>query len=263
MPPEPALPRLLTIPISHFCEKARWALERARVDYREEPHLQLVHRLYAMRTRTGRKVPVLIAAEGALAESAAIVRWADRRLPASERLVWDEDEAEITALECDFDGVLGPEARRWMYASLLDTDVPFRFGNETLPGWERRLLPLGRPVFKLYASRVLDAAPAEAAAALAEVERSFDDVAVRIADGRPYLLGDRFSAADLAFAALSAAILMPQRYGVRLPQPPDLPAPTAATVLRMREHPAGRFAGRLVAEHRPWPPRSTTPQAIL
>ena len=45
MPAEPARPRLLTIPISHFCEKARWALERAGVDYEEQAHLQLVHRL--------------------------------------------------------------------------------------------------------------------------------------------------------------------------------------------------------------------------
>ena len=28
--------RLVTIPISHYCEKARWALERAGIRYREE-----------------------------------------------------------------------------------------------------------------------------------------------------------------------------------------------------------------------------------
>jgi glutathione S-transferase len=28
--------RLVTIPISHYCEKARWALGRARIAYREE-----------------------------------------------------------------------------------------------------------------------------------------------------------------------------------------------------------------------------------
>ena len=117
------------------------------------------------------------------------------------------------------------------------------------------MLPLGMPVFKLYAARVLDAAPAEAAEALAHVDRSFDEVAARLGDGRRYLLGDRLSAADLAFAALSAAVLMPERYGARLPQPPDLPDETAATVTRLREHPAGQFAMRLIAEERPWPPR--------
>ena len=37
--------RLLTIPISHFCEKARWALERAGLAYREERHVQGVNRI--------------------------------------------------------------------------------------------------------------------------------------------------------------------------------------------------------------------------
>ncbi len=31
-------PRLVTIRYSHYCEKARWALERARVDFVEERH---------------------------------------------------------------------------------------------------------------------------------------------------------------------------------------------------------------------------------
>ncbi len=258
-----ARPRLLTIPISHFCEKARWALERAGIEYEEEPHVQLVHRLVALRTGAGRRVPILITEEGPLAESAAIVRWADRALPCERRLVWPEAEREIGALERGFDGVLGPEGRRWMYASLLDTDIPFRFGVDTLPGWERRLLPLGRPIFRLYAARVLDAAPAQAAAALTSVERSFDEVEARIADGRPYLLGERFSAADLAFAALTAAVLMPERYGAVLPQPEDLPAKAAATVIRLRERPAGRFASRLVETQRPWPARGASSRANL
>jgi glutathione S-transferase len=31
--------RLVTIPISHYCEKARWSLERAGLEYREERHV--------------------------------------------------------------------------------------------------------------------------------------------------------------------------------------------------------------------------------
>jgi glutathione S-transferase len=251
---ETVKPRLLTIPISHFCEKARCALELAGFDYVEEPHVQLVHRFVALRTGAGRQVPILITPErAAIAPSGAIVRWADRAMPAEAKLVPPEHAAEIDALERDFDEVLGPEARRWMYSSLLSSDIPMRFGNDTLPGWERRVLRHALPVFKLYAARVLRAAPAEAAEALAAVEATFGSVEERIADGRRYLIGDRFTAADLTFASLSAAVLMPERYGTRLPQPPDLPPSVAETVLRLRDRPAGRFAARLVAEHRPEP----------
>jgi glutathione S-transferase len=77
-----------------------------------------------------------------------------------------------------------------------------------------------------------------------------DHAAALLGDGRPYLCGERFSAADLTFAALSASVLVPPQYGVALPQP-DLMAPaTAALVRRARAHPAGRYALDLFARHR-------------
>jgi glutathione S-transferase len=52
-----AVLRLLTIPISHYCEKARWALERAGIPYREERHVQGVHQIVALRASGGITVP--------------------------------------------------------------------------------------------------------------------------------------------------------------------------------------------------------------
>jgi len=43
------VPRLITIPINHFCEKARWALDRAAIAYREERHVQGIHQIAARR----------------------------------------------------------------------------------------------------------------------------------------------------------------------------------------------------------------------
>jgi glutathione S-transferase len=61
--------RLVTIPISHYCEKARWGLERAGLAYREEPHVQGVHRLYARRAGGAMTVPVLVTPDGPIGES--------------------------------------------------------------------------------------------------------------------------------------------------------------------------------------------------
>ena len=69
--------RLITIPISHYCEKARWALERAGIPYREERHVQGIHRVAARRAGGGQTVPVLVTPEGALGESEDILRWVD------------------------------------------------------------------------------------------------------------------------------------------------------------------------------------------
>jgi glutathione S-transferase len=71
------MPTLVTIPFSHFCEKARWALDHARVDYQEEGHVPLLHRRAVARLsgRAG-SVPVLVLdGDGVLDDSPLIVRW--------------------------------------------------------------------------------------------------------------------------------------------------------------------------------------------
>ena len=77
-----ALRRLVTIPISHYCEKARWALDRAGLAYVEERHVQGVHQLAARRAGGDGTVPVLVTDEGVFAESEWIVRYADAHLRA-------------------------------------------------------------------------------------------------------------------------------------------------------------------------------------
>jgi glutathione S-transferase len=78
----------------------------------------------------------------------------------------------------------------------------------------------------------------------------FDDIAKRASEGRRYLLGDRFTAADLTFAALAAPMLSPPRYGPPLPPPEAMPQRLAREVERLRAHPAGAFANRLYNEER-------------
>ena len=73
------------------------------------------------------------------------------------------------------------------------------------------------------------------------VRAVFDAIAERLADGRPYLCGDRFTAADLTFAALAAAVVVPPEYGVRLPQPDELPEPVARDVRGLPRAPGGRL----------------------
>jgi glutathione S-transferase len=239
--------RLVTIPISHFCEKARWALELAGVPYREERHLQVVHWAHTWRAGRSWTAPVLVTPDGPLRESAAIVRFAD----AGAGLGLYR-EPESAALEARFDARLGPDARTWMYQRLLGHDDVIRgYGAPGVPRWERAALPVMLPLMRRVIVWRANAGDAEAAAARQRVRATFDDVAERLADGRPYLCGEAFGAADLAFAALSAAILVPPRYGIPLPQPAQLPEPYAGEVVAMREHPAGRFALRLYDQHRP------------
>jgi glutathione S-transferase len=242
--------RLVTIPISHYCEKARWALARAGVAYREERHVQGIHRIAARRAGGGSTVPVLVTPDEAIGESREILAWVDRRTPPQRRLfpVEQAPRSEVEALCARFDDELGPRGRRLMYVHLLD-DRPLAMGfnNEGVPAWERRTLRAGWPLFERIIRRVLDIRPGIEVDDEAAVWREFDFVAALLADGRPHLCGERFSAADLTFAALSAAVVVPPVYGVALPQPQQMKPPTADLVQRARAHPAGAYALSLFA----------------
>jgi glutathione S-transferase len=247
------LPVLITIPISHYCEKARWALDRVGVPYRERAHLQLIHRFAARRAGGGRTVPVLVCGDRVLADSADIVDEADAKAPPDRRLYPDDPgaAAEVRALERDFDTNLGPHGRRWMYNEMRGRrDLAIAYGCTGVPTWERRALPLAYPAVARVIDRFLEITPASAAQSEAQVRVVFDAVAERLEDGRPYLCGDRFTAADLTFAALAASVLMPPEYGVPLPQPEELPVAMATVVREFRAHPAGAFALSMFREER-------------
>jgi glutathione S-transferase len=244
---------LITIPISHYCEKARWALDRAGVPYREQPHVQGVHRLAARRAGGGSTVPVLVTDREVLGESEQILAWADRQLPEEQRLFASspaEREEELSLCR-RFDERLGPHGRRLMYVHMLrQRRLAVQFNNQGVPRWEARLVRWGWPAITRFIARVLAITPGIETEDEAVVTGEFDYAAQLLADGRSYLCGERFSAADLTFAALAAPVLVPPQYGVTLPQPEAMAPATAAMVRGFREHPAGRFALELFARQR-------------
>jgi glutathione S-transferase len=245
--------RLVTIPISHYCEKARWALERVGMPYREERHVQGIHRFAARRAGGGDTVPVLVTPDGVLGESEEILAWVDARTPPEHRLFPAEPGArsEVERLCRRLDDELGPKGRRLMYIHMLaQRKLTLRFNNEGVPRWEDGAIRYGWPLVVRFVRRELGIRQGIEAEDEAAVWRELDFVAELLADGRPHLCGERFGAADLTFAALSAAVVVPPVYGVPLPQPDVLPPDTAALVERVRDHPAGRYALALFAERR-------------
>jgi glutathione S-transferase len=245
--------RLITMPISHYCDKARWALEFAGLDYAEERHVQVLHVLAARRAGGGRTVPVLTCEEGVLPESGAIVGYAARHAPAARPLEPSDPvlRAEAMRLERRFDIDLGPHTRRWTYFQLRGLPELVRGYNLTgLPAWQRRAFAIAYAPLFVAVERVLDITPETAAESLRRVHAEFDAVGERLADGRSYLVGDRFSRADLAFAALASPVVMPRQYGVPLPDLEELPDGWAQEVRGFRAHPAGRFALRMYEDWR-------------
>jgi glutathione S-transferase len=213
----------------------------------------VLHWFPVSRAGGGKTAPVLVWGDRVFADSDDIVAAASEQGPA-ERALFPDDPAAATetrALQRDFNERLGPEGRRWMYFNLRGRrDIAVAYGCTGVPAWQRRALPFAYPIAVRIIDRYLDITPATAARAEVAVKDAFDEVAARLSDGRPYLCGERFSAADLTFAALAASVLMPPEYGVPLPQPGELPPAMAAKVRDFRAHPAGAYALRMFKEER-------------
>jgi glutathione S-transferase len=245
--------KLVTIPISHYCEKARWALDRVGASYRESRHVQGIHRLAARRAGGGVTVPVLVTPDGAIGDSAEILAWVDARTPPEQRLFPAQPgpRDEVEGLCGHLDTVLGPRGRRLMYVHMFPArEVALRFNNAGVPAWEDRAIRYGWPLAKRVVGRVLEIRPGIEIEDEAVVWRELDFIAELLADGRPFLCGESFGAADLTFAALSAPLVVPPEYGVPLPQPEVMPPDIARLVEQARAHPAGRYALALFRERR-------------
>lgn len=245
--------RLITIGFSHFCEKARWALDRAGLDYVEHDHPPMIHYGHTFRLGVGRLVPVLVTPTGTIRESSAIVRFADEALPSERRLFPVEPEAgaEVEALVAEFDRSLGPAVRRAAYSLVLDDAAAARdLLASSGTAWERRAARLLFRPMRAAMIRGLKITPEGAARSFARIEASFAAVAERLSRGGRYLVGDRFTAADLTFASLAGPSLAPDQYGFPMPLA-KFPARAREWAVRMRDTPAGRHALRMFAEERP------------
>ena len=243
-----AMTRLITIPFSHYCEKARWALDRCGVAYEEDGHLPVFHYLATYRAGARRTVPVLVDGTTVVRDSTDIVAWADAKRPGT--LLPVSGATDVLAIEDDLDDHVGPATRRWAYFHLLPNRGADRFITADVPRWERALLRATRPVAVSYLRRSLKIDAAGAERSRLKIEAAFARVEQILADGRRYIAGDRFTVADLTFAALAAPVLLPDNHPVQSFDPALFGDAVREQIHAWRERPAGQLVLRLYAEDR-------------
>jgi glutathione S-transferase len=242
-------PLLWHIPLSHYSEKARWALDYKRIAHQR----QVLGPDYLIRAwrATGRgTLPILFLDGQAIGDSTHIIAALEERYP--EPALYPADAASrqrALALEDYFDEQLGPALRASIVTPLFrrDPDVALRVLTTGMPDKAYQTLrPLRRifPAYYRFRHKISDAKlhadRATVGAALDRIEQE--------RQGRAYLLGDAFTVADLTAAALLGVLLQPPeiQYPLRVELPPYL-QDYRALVLR---HPAMLWAADIYRLHR-------------
>ncbi|WP_293346523.1 MULTISPECIES: glutathione S-transferase family protein [unclassified Microcoleus] len=244
--------RLITIPISHYCEKVRWALDLLKIPYVEEQHVPAFHRSVT-RKYGGSSVPILVAKSGIFTDSTDILHYLNT-LSSSDFCLYPEQaelRREVEELEELFDTRLGVDIRNWGYYYRLDNRQTMRKAwCKGTPLFERVGFEIAFPFISAKVRQLYSITAESAALSLQGIREVFEIVNQRLADDRPYLAGDRLSAADLTFAALAAPVLQPREHPVLVAKIEELPIDMAAVIKELQATVAGNHALRLYREQR-------------
>jgi glutathione S-transferase len=243
-------PTLWHIVVSHFSEKARWALDYKSVEHeRRAPppgmHMPIVYVLSRGRAIT---LPMLELDGERIVDSTAIIAALERRFPEPALYPQDPDERRrALELEDHFDEQLGPYVRRLAFYELrrepaLLAEMAPRVAPE-LARFGRVLVPYTR-LFTGLRYRASDDSGAEHARA--KILAGLDRLEAELNAGE-YLVGGRFTVADLTAAALLYPLVLPAegpRYIERMPEPYE------SFRAQLDERPAFAWVREMFARHR-------------
>jgi glutathione S-transferase len=243
-------PVLWQIKVSHYNEKARWALDFKRIPHRRVAPMPLFGTLPAAWLMTrGITFPILRLDGRAIGDSTAIVAALEARYPDPPLYPADPGErARALELEEYFDEQLGPQLRRLNFWQLSHDSRAFF--DMTFPDssslYRALLRPGGRTVGWLVRRRY-GITEASAEEGRRRVLAAMDRLEAEI---RPsgYLVGDRFSIADLTAAALVTPFVRPPERQYLPPVEP--PEPLRSFGRELAARPAGRWVLDMFRMHR-------------
>ena len=238
-------PTLYHIEISHYNEKARWALDYKHVAHVRKAPPPMLHVAWAFLLTRGATFPILKLNGHAVGDSTRIIELLEREYP--EPPLYPADPAErqrALELEDHFDEQLGPYIRRYLFHEALEGTEPREFLDGALGSAPRAVksamratAPVGTRILKLrYGINGEDAQ-----AARRKTEAALDRLEAELQPSG-YLAGDAFTVADLT----AAALLFPL---VRPPEAPHMvPGLLPESFVRFREAHAERDAFKWVEE---------------
>ena len=239
---------LFHFPISHFNEKARWALDWKGIAHRRTSVLPGPQKLAMQRLSGQSQVPVLRHGEKAIAGSSQIVEYLEEFQPEPSLYPSDAGEREqALATQAWLDEELGPAVRRAMFFEVLqDPDYFVLMFTQDRGRATQRAYRLGFPAVSRVMKSEMDITPETSAASL-KLCHSILDRLERERGAAGYLIGDQFSIADLTAAALLIPAFRPKGGPVM----PTRSSKVASDWFdRWTDHPLGDWVRTIYDRHR-------------
>jgi glutathione S-transferase len=249
---------LITFPPSLDCELARFVLGHHAVPYEERRHTLLFSFLSTLLHGGTLRFPLLYGgSHPTLASARKMIDYFDARSPADRALLLaGSDHDRVEADWKQFNAELGGAIAVCAYFHLLPhRAIMIRPLTEGTPSYEVAAVRAAYPLFAGFLKLVLGLSPESAVKALGQIREVVQSVDARLADGRRYLVGERFSLSDMSFANALAPLVLPPEYGGPLPTLAEMPPELGAVVEEMQSRPAGRFALRIYRDHKRAAPR--------
>ena len=233
---------LYQFPISHYCEKARWALEFKGLDYEIKNLLPGPHLATTTKIAPKSHTPILVDGDDVIQGSPEIIDYLDKRHKQRPLTPTTTQEAS-TAHEWEryADHNFGVTLRLFFYYHVLQ-DRKLATGLLTADGpwWGPSAYLFMFPVVRKRMREAMKITAENADAARTKILHAYDQTERKLVDQR-FLAGPAFSRADLAVTALLAPMW---RDG------PALPTPLAAFITELEHRPLTKWARAIYAEYR-------------
>jgi glutathione S-transferase len=248
-------PVLYIFAISHYCEKARWALDHFGIAYKLQHIMPGMNRKIAKKfgSKAG-SLPFLQIGDKLVTGSSGIIDWGEGNRAAGRNSLQgqnaNQNEGEIAALEKRLDDILGVHIRRFYYSDALLTDpasVRPIFSND-LPFFHKMGMILGWRKIVPVMIKLMDLGPEQGKQSRDIIAEELDWLDGLLSDGRAYLTGDSFTRADLTAASLLAPLISPPQHPTysALKIPPGI----EAVIDKWRSRPVMQWSARMYAQHR-------------
>jgi glutathione S-transferase len=244
-------PVLYQLEISHYNEKARWALDYKGIAHVRKTQTPFAHLVVAFALTRGVTLPVLKLHGKAIGDSTRIIAALEREQP--DPPLYPDDSAErrrALELEEHFDEQLGPHIRRFVFQEAFEglssrdfVEGAMASAPRAVKATMRATAPVGRRAMRLRYG--IDRQRADAGRQ--KMEAALDHIEAELQPSG-YLVGDRFTVADLTACALLFPLVRPPE--AQYLMPPPLPPGFERVRESVSSHRAFEWVGEIYRRHR-------------